>query len=88
MNTMHIVQIKKPFTSAVLKDHISGGIYPSKESDNHRVKRENIGNMLENLTGKKPVWMKRSYCYHTILTEDQIEEVMAWNMVRSIQEKK
>lgn len=84
----YIVQVKKPFVAAVLRDHLSDGIYPSKESDNHRVRRENIGNMLENMTGKKPTWLKRAYCYHSKLTDDQVKEALSWSMVRSIQEKK
>ena len=81
------ILVKPPFTQAMLTD-VSGTLAPARESDNHRIRRENLGNRLEHLTGVKPSWNQRGYHYITELTAEQAQEVSSWEMVRYVIEGK
>lgn len=83
---IHTIHVKPPFTSAMLTD-VTGTLARSRESEHHRIKRENVGNQLEALTEVKPVWSERTYSYLTELTEEQARKVGAWKMVRRVEAK-
>jgi hypothetical protein len=82
----YLVKVKPPFVTAILTK--AKGLMPSKESDQHRHRREVLGNRLENFLGAKPEWRQQNYSYRVAMTAEQAAEVKTWDMVRAVVEQK
>ena len=81
---MYKVQLKVPFSGASILPGVGYDIIKSPETEKLRTKRENVATRLEAITGNKPTWHPREYCYQIELSTQQVEEVESWEYVRHV----